>query len=131
MVLRRGQEEHRRRMRAPYPSQWRVRRYTRSENFSIPGAGARSPVLGRLGGFTARGEVLGQRRGYSGPPAWWRISTETTRKRPPPEPRGRPGADHLLASGAARRGGGLCCRERPSGSLFGAIRGNCGITNCV
>ncbi len=116
-------QRNRRRMRAPYPSQWRVRRYTRSENFSIPGAGGALSSTWSTGRVTARRRGLGSMQMIFWTPAWWRISTETTRKDRPPDHAVDPGADHLLASGAARRGGALL--QRASFWLpLRAIRGN-------
>ncbi len=122
MILRRGQRNRRRR-RAPYPSQWKARRYTRSENFSIPGAGAAFSSTWSTGRVTARRKGLGSTQRIFWTPAWWRISTETTRNDRPPDHAVDLGADHLLASGAARRGGALLQRA----SLWlplRAIRGN-------
>ncbi len=122
MVRRRGQRNHRRR-RAPYPFQCRVRRYTRSENFSIPGAGGALSSTWSTGRVTVQKKGLGSTQMIFWTPAWWKISTETTRKNRPPDHAVDLGADHLLGSGDARRGGALLQRT----SLWlplRSIRGN-------
>ncbi len=83
-----------------------IKRYTRSENFSIPGAGGALSSTWSTGRVTVRRRGLGSTQMISWTPAWWRISTETTQKDQPPDHAVDPGVDHLLASGAARGGGG-------------------------
>ncbi len=47
-------------------------------------------------------------------PVWWRNSTETTREDRPPDHVEDLGVDLLLASGAARRGGGSVTQSAPT-----------------
>ncbi len=93
----------------PLPISREERRYTgaRTSRFQTPGS--HSPIPGRLGGLRPGGKVLGRHRGYSGSQFGGGIP-----QRPPgktgPQTTWRPGVDHLLASGAARRGGALSRR---------------------
>ncbi len=75
--------------------------------------GARSPILGRLGGLRSGRKVLGQRRWYSGPQLGGRFPPRPPGKNRPPDHAVDLGADHLLASGAARRGGGSVAENVP------------------
>ncbi len=105
---------------------WRVRRYTRSENFLIPGTEGALSSTWSTGRVTVRRRGLGSTQMIFWTPAWWRISTETTRKDRAQDHAVDPGANHLLASGAARRGGGGgALLQRTSLWLpLRAIRGN-------
>ncbi len=97
-------------MQTPCPSQGRRRRYIRCENFSIPDAGVALSNTWSIGRVTARRKGPGSTQRIFWIPVWWRNSTETTRKDRPPDHVEDLGVDHLLASGAARRGGALSRR---------------------
>ncbi len=106
-------------MRTHCPSRGRTRRYIRCENFSTPDAGDALSNTWSIGRVTAQRKGPGSTQRIFWIPVWWRSSTETTRKDRPPDHVVDPGVDHLLASGAARAGGGgrLCHTERSHGSL--------------